>query len=303
MSSYKVSIVIPVYNVEQFVGRCIQSIIDQTYENLEVIIVDDCGNDGSMQIVSDLIYASERAEIFRIIKHECNRGLSAARNTGINNAKGDYLFFIDSDDFISKDCIEKLVSLAEKYDGVDIIYGSAQRYPDVLESTYISVNLNGIPEYSDNRRWIKNVVLKHNYLSIVVWNKLIKRSLIENKKLRFYESTYLKCGEDILWTFLLSKYIENIAFCKHTTYFYVRNTNSISTSVKPVYFIGNVIILKEIAKNIDFYCLLSQIEFLVRKTHWAYAMRYGTDQQPIVRYFFVFLYLLKVLLTPLKLDS
>ena len=111
----KVSIIIPVYNVASYIEECIQSVLDQTYPDLEVVLVDDCGTDHSMELAENLIRKSNRSSIFRIEKHDRNRGLSAARNTGIKTATGEYLYFVDSDDKISQDCIEKLVQFVRSY--------------------------------------------------------------------------------------------------------------------------------------------------------------------------------------------
>ena len=107
----KVSIIIPVYNVAPYIIRCLDSIYNQSYPNLEVIIIDDCGTDNSMAII-DSYLTSDQHDITRIIHHHKNQGLSIARNTGINNANGEYLYFIDSDDYITSNCIKTLAELA-----------------------------------------------------------------------------------------------------------------------------------------------------------------------------------------------
>ena len=116
----KVSIIIPVYNVAPYIGDCLQSVMRQTYAgSMECLLVDDCGEDDSMAIVERMIAeynANLNANLnegggiqFRILHHERNRGLSAARNTGTFAAVGEYLYYLDSDDEITDDCIEKLM--------------------------------------------------------------------------------------------------------------------------------------------------------------------------------------------------
>ena len=117
----KISIVIPVYNVAPYIKDCLHSVMVQSWQdNLECILVDDCGTDNSMQLVEERLQTYKGKIDFRIIRHQHNRGLSAARNTGIEAARGDYVFFLDSDDEITPDCIERLVKpLYEKdYDFV-----------------------------------------------------------------------------------------------------------------------------------------------------------------------------------------
>ena len=111
MNNIKVSIIIPIYNVEPYIERCIISVLNQSYKNIEIIIINDCTPDKSIELINKLLnnkYSS--TENIHILNHEKNKGLSAARNTGIMNATGDYLYFLDSDDSITHDCIEVLVN-------------------------------------------------------------------------------------------------------------------------------------------------------------------------------------------------
>ena len=97
----KVSIIIPVYNVAKYIERCLLSVLNQTWPDLEVILVNDCTPDNSMEIVRRVVASHPRGAVVRCLEHEENRGLSAARNTGISASVGDYLYFLDSDDYIS----------------------------------------------------------------------------------------------------------------------------------------------------------------------------------------------------------
>ena len=213
----KVSIIIPVYNVASYVEQCLLSVYCQTYQNFEVLIIDDCGKDNSIQLVKKFIdkVADPR---FKIISHPENMGLSAARNTGIKKAKGKYLYFIDSDDFITENCIETFISLIKKYPNSDIIFGSASFYPNQWANFCLDVKNNAIPEYSDKRNWINNAFFKDDFLPVTAWNKLTKKEFIIKNNLFFKEGiTY----EDELWYFLMANSCQNIAFNKHNTYFYI----------------------------------------------------------------------------------
>lgn len=119
MYTPKVSIIVPVYNVSQYITKCLDSIYEQTYQNIELILVDDCGSDDSMIIVHGYLTSHVSIEA-HIISHQKNRGLSAARNSGIEKASGEYIYFLDSDDYITPDCIEALVKplYHKKYDVV-----------------------------------------------------------------------------------------------------------------------------------------------------------------------------------------
>lgn len=120
----KVSIIIPVYNVDPYIAECLQSVMQQNYEGpLECIVVDDCGTDRSMEVAEKLIAEYDGPIEFRLLHHEKNMGLSCARNTGINAATGEYIFFLDSDDIITDDCIDTLTSQLKK-GNFDIIVGN-----------------------------------------------------------------------------------------------------------------------------------------------------------------------------------
>ena len=101
----KFSIIIPVYNVEKYIKQALESVVNQTFKDFEAIIVDDCGNDCSVKIVKEFADNDQR---FRIIHHECNKGLSAARNTALKVATGDYIVCLDSDDWLEPNCLEIL---------------------------------------------------------------------------------------------------------------------------------------------------------------------------------------------------
>lgn len=224
MNKPKISIVVPVYNVEPYISECFDSIAAQTYKGeLECIFVDDCGQDHSVGILEGLM-ADYRGDIdFSLIHHVHNKGLSGARNTGIRNATGKYLYFLDSDDTITPDCIEKLVALAMKYPGVEVVQGSAKSNIDVLSLEY-----SNVAEYSDSYKWIRKAFLQRYTIPVTAWNKLVSRNMILDKKIYFAEGLI---HEDELWNFFLAKYVNSIAFCKINTYLYRENPNGIVKSI------------------------------------------------------------------------
>lgn len=105
---YKVSLIIPVYNVEDYISESLYSALKQTFSSIEYIIIDDCGGDNSMSVVAKILQNHCRTQDVFIYRHDKNLGLSAARNTGLEKAHGEYVYFMDSDDEITEDCIEKL---------------------------------------------------------------------------------------------------------------------------------------------------------------------------------------------------
>ena len=125
-----ISIIIPVYNVAEYIAECVQSVMRQSYKGaIECIIVDDCSPDDSISVAEQLITNYKGPISFHVLHHDHNRGLSAARNTGMKVAKGDYIYFLDSDDYISDDCIEKLASPLQKRD-YDMIIGDYETFGD-----------------------------------------------------------------------------------------------------------------------------------------------------------------------------
>lgn len=221
----KISIIVPVYNVEEYIKECFDSISTQTYKGeIECIFVDDCGQDNSVTMLEKLIKDYQGLIKFRIIHHDHNKGLSGARNTGILHATGDYLYFIDSDDTITPDCIEKLAGLLEQYPGVDIVQGSTK-------SSWKWLQLAGkrFPEFSDNFKWIRKTMLKRFAIPMTAWNKLVRKDMIINNRLYFEEGLI---HEDELWNFMLAKYVHSIAFCSDITYIYRENPNGITGKSK-----------------------------------------------------------------------
>ena len=129
----EVSIIIPVYQVSAYIERCLESVVNQTYTDIECIIVNDATQDDSIEKCEILIEKYDGPIHFRIIHHEINRGLSAARNTGTKAAKGAYLYYLDSDDYISPDCIEKLVSVVKDDPSIEMVQGNSLMKSDEKE--------------------------------------------------------------------------------------------------------------------------------------------------------------------------
>ena len=150
----KVSVIVPVYKAEKYIHRCFDSIAGQTYTNLECLFIDDGSPDRCYAILHTRI-AQYSGEIdFQIIRHAQNRGLSAARNTGTLAARGEYIFYLDSDDEITRDCIETLVNLANKYHGVDIVQGNTKTVP-ARAMEWLDWGGKHYPEYVKDNIWIK----------------------------------------------------------------------------------------------------------------------------------------------------
>ena len=291
----KVSIIIPVFNAAPYIIRCLESVYNQTYKNLEIIIIDDCGVDESFKLISEYLTAEQYA-LTQIIRHDINKGLSVARNTGINAATGEYVYFLDSDDYITSDCIESFILLVQKYNYPNAIFGSALVQPTNWNKTAnIDANKPTIPEYSNDKRWIRSAFIKDNYIPITAWNKLIKRSHIIQHNLYFKEGIIY---EDLLWNWILGNSLSIIVFNKKYTYYYCYSPNSITNKN---YGFRNIdsetSIIKELSKNIKFSYCIPQIIYILHYCHSSFCRRQGDKPLPpiYIRYPKAFIFFIKCL--------
>ena len=213
MSEIKVSIVVPVYNVEKYIEKCIDSIVKQTYNNLELIIVNDGSKDNSEQII--LKKAKEDKRIKYIKKQ--NGGLSSARNVGIKAATGKYICFIDSDDWIDKKYVEVLVNTAEKNNSDMVICNIRNIYDDgTIKENTEQIEKN---EKISSHDALKLLFLGKNYRCHAV-NKFCKLSLFKENNIVFPEG---KVYEDVFTTYKLILKSKTISLRKEFLYFYLRN--------------------------------------------------------------------------------
>jgi glycosyltransferase involved in cell wall biosynthesis len=287
----KISIIIPVYNVTSYVEECIRSVLEQDYENMEIIIIDDHGTDNSMQLVEQLIANSSKD--ITILRHTFNQGLSAARNTGIKQATGEYIYFLDSDDYIKPYCLSRLIQLAMTYSNADIIYGSSEAQPKTDISDMIA-HRTDLKEYYANQAQIKKMILGHYRLPASVWNKLIKREWLLKHQLFFKEGIV---HEDFHWNYFAAKYVKEIALCKTTTHCYRMNPNGIMCSQFQKRMESFDLILKDFIKHIDCKCVIPQLGCILHTAHTCYVMRYGGGEKPVyIRIFYPFIYLIKQIL-------
>lgn len=214
-----ISVIIPVYNVSNYIERCLQSVLEQTYKDIEIIVVDDASPDNSMVKAHRLLKNVENN--VKIVSHPSNRGLSAARNSGVKNSTGDYLYFLDSDDEIPPTCIEALVSYIKEDFSPDVIMGEMETI-GAERKNFPQLRLNsGTILYKEE---IIDSYLKGQWYEMAC-NKLVKRDLFFEKDCWFYEGIL---HEDTLWSFKLSTLICSLVVCKDVTYYYYIHPNSIT---------------------------------------------------------------------------
>ena len=211
----KISIVIPIYNVEKYLRVCLDSVINQTYKNLEIICVDDCGNDNSIKIVNEYIKKDNR---IKLIQHSSNRGLGPARNTGLDNATGEYIFFLDSDDYLMEDAIEILYNKIKETNS-DFVVTRAEAFADDDSEETIK-RTESMNNWLDKKELDNYQVNSENYIetlenfNCVSWGKLFKKEFLTQNNLRFIDGNYVH-EDNGFWIKVLSKfpkmsYISNV---------------------------------------------------------------------------------------------
>ncbi len=213
------SVVIPVYKVEEYLDQCVQSVLNQTYSDMEVILVDDGSPDNCGAMCDRWAETDSRVRVI----HQKNGGLSAARNTGIQNAAGEYVLFLDSDDWWENDEVLSAIACQLERTPVDVLsFNYRKSYDGKPQPTYFDENLpssqkvEGLAEIVSGDRWINGAC-----------NKAISRILLVSNGLYFREGI---TSEDIDWTLRLALAAETFAFANICVFVYRQHASSISNS-------------------------------------------------------------------------
>lgn len=254
-----ISVIIPVYNVEPYVGECLRSVAAQTWtEGVECIVVDDRGQDGSWDAVERFAAAYRGPVAFRLLRHERNGGLSAARNTGLDAAAGEYVYFLDSDDCLAPDCLASMWGYVERHGHPDYVQGSSS---DGEREGLGTLAEYAFPEYSDNQAAIKAFLLTFNGSIVSTQKKLIRRDILESHRLRFRPGII---HEDNHLSFFLAKHIRTLAIDRRRTYFYRINPASITNAPDPVRRARSMaVIVTELSAAIDPFQRGAQMEYVL----------------------------------------
>lgn len=222
---YKVSVIIPVYKVEKFIGRCARSLMEQTLTDVEYIFVDDASPDGSIGVLRQVLASyPERSSHVKILTHPENKGLPAARNTGLAVAQGEYIFHCDSDDFVEPDMLEQLYGKATETDA-DIVWC------DWYLTFEKSERYMKQPNFATAEEALKAMLggrMKFN-----VWNKLVNRELYTKNHITFPSGHAM--GEDMTMI-LLFIHAKKVIYVPKAFYHYVKlNTSAISSNYSDKY--------------------------------------------------------------------
>ena len=206
-----ITVIINVYNRENLISKCLESVINQTYKNLEILIVNDGSTDNTLKICE-----SFKDERIRIITTE-NMGLSMSRNIGIDNAKGEYLYFVDSDDIIEKDVIDYLYHLCKKYD----VKLSTCKPLTIYNYNFKKKSIKEKVEIIDSYEMLKRVLIVKESAG-TTWNKLYKKDLFDNIR---FENRIIN---DIVVTYKLVLKAQKIVYSNQQKYYYLRHKKAIT---------------------------------------------------------------------------
>lgn len=229
----KVSIIIPVYNGEKYIEKCLKSVMQQTYKDIEIIVINDGSKDNTNKIIQ--AYKEKDKRILYLVQE--NRGVSASRNKAIQKATGEYIVFVDADDTINEDYVEVLVQTIEK-ENVDIV---ACGYTDI--SIYGVLKLNDF--YKGNVLLSKNDFINDIFIGVggTLWGKIFKNKIIRENNIKMNEEIFM-C-EDMLFVLEYATKCTSFGAVKENLYYYNRiNDNSISSKINFTYYNNFITVIK-----------------------------------------------------------
>lgn len=222
MKNIKISIVVPVYKVEEYLPRCVESLVNQTYKNLQIILVDDGSTDNCPKLCDDYAKKDSRIEVI----HRENGGLSAARNSGVMIATGDYLLFVDSDDFIELDSCERFINvLKNQKDDIDLIVGVAKEIRENKTTFQKHTNLKENHIYTPSEFIQKSI--KSNEWYAPAWLNLYNTKWFKKNNFKYAEGLYFEDLEIQPKIFLNAN---KILYLDYPFYNYLIRENSIMTT-------------------------------------------------------------------------
>lgn len=205
----KVSVIVPVYNVEKYVERCLRSVLNQTYKNFEIICVDDCGTDHSIQIIEQI--QKEFPQKIKIIYGEINKGLGAARDKGLSTADGEYVSFVDSDDYLKTDFLETYISVMK------------EKNADIVVGGYIR-DVEG--KFSETKIDTKD--LSYTWMNVSACTKIYRRKFLEDNHLSFLG---VRRYEDEGFMYRSLVCAPRVELINYSGYYYYMNSESITRNL------------------------------------------------------------------------
>lgn len=248
----KVSIIVPIYNAEKYLNRCITSILEQTYKNIELILINDGSTDSSEEIILQM--QEKNKDIIKYYKQE-NKGVSETRNFGITIATGKYIMFVDNDDYIDNDYVEQYVDVAES-GKCDVVIGGYRRV-NSKDKIFLE---RKIP----NTRWGR-------YITLTPWGRIFKKSYIIENDIRFLTSNI---GEDIFFNIQAINISDRILTIEYVGYNWLYNDKSVSNTIQKSFY------------NLEIYKLLNETYKVMEQKK---ILRKQEEKEYIELYWFTFI--------------
>lgn len=263
----KISIIIPVYNAEKHINRCLESIINQTYTNLEIICINDGSQDKSLEILNEFKMIDERI----VIIDKKNEGVSTARNLGIAIATGEFITFCDADDWVEYNAYESLMKYQKEKD-YDVLRGGYKKIDEnhniISEASYLNID----KEYVKNKNMSELAELLIDDLECFTCLLIIKREILIKNHILFKEK--LKFCEDVVFYNELISIVENIRIVDYSYYYYFINQDSVTNN--PKYLKSNlkdlIIVYSYLNKKNDFKNNILEIKYFQKMINFLYLM-------------------------------
>ena len=254
-----VSVIIPVYNVEKYLEECVNSVLNQTYKNIEIILVDDGSTDSSGTMCDSFAEHHNNIKVY----HKSNGGQSTARNMGLEEAQGKYIYFLDSDDIIVPDALEKLCNIAET-DSSDVVFFDAESFidekPDLnMKQTYVRTHKYPV---QDGIKTFEQMQTFNEY-HCVVWGMLLRKSLLVDNSIRFISGVYY---EDMAYTYEVLCRAQTVSQCHEVLYRRRYRENSTMTSKKSKKYFDSSVAVYEYIRDFSLENKLDSYDFAKKYT-------------------------------------
>ena len=222
--TYEITIGIPIYNKEKYIALTLETALAQTYERIEFLVLDDCGSDGSMDIVREYQQKHPRGKDIRIVSQPHNMGIGEARNRIIEEARGKYLFFLDADDTITPDTIEVLVNVANEYDA-QVVMASYEKIDSINDTITSNSYVLPFKVFQEENSLACYAFHKYGALQANIWNVLMDLSLIRESGIRFVNTDF---WEDMVFKYEMVQHVTRAVLLPAVTYHYRCHENSLS---------------------------------------------------------------------------
>lgn len=272
----KISIIIPAYNIEKYIQKAIKSVMEQSLKEIEIIVINDGSIDRTKEKIEELIKYDKRIKLINL----SNGGVSRARNIGINIANGEYVLFLDGDDWISKNCLKELYETSKR-DNLDLLVFN---YTKVFSNEMKEYKCNVKDEIISGKQALKEVLV--DKITPSIWNKFISRKIL-SQNMRFEED--IAIGEDLLLSIKICSIADRVGKINKSYYYYYMREDSVTHKVtEKIFSIKNSIDrIEEYLKKEDlFKDNIEEIMFLKFMHLYFYRVIVGDIDDNIHRYFF-----------------